>query len=686
MKNIRSAGLKFSVLCVLVAGSMMVSAASPKLGGRPAKSASVAVPTSAAPVERLMIRYKPGVKSAGRDGASPAHERLEAAAQVARSASAAGESGLGYLKSVSTQLHVVTLERPVSVVEAQALMQRLRTDPAVADVVIDRRMKPHLVPNDPRFKDGTQWHLMDSVAVAGGINAAPAWDSASGTGVVVAVVDGGYRPHADLVGNLLAGYDFISADIASEYGGNAFWTANDGTARDSDAMDPGDWVTTADVTAGYCSQADNSSWHGTHVTGILAAVGNNNQDGLGVAYGAKILPVRVLGRCGGYTSDILAGARWAAGLGGTGVVSPAQPAKVLNLSLGVEGACDATTQAVVDEIRAQNVSIVASAGNDGSTVISMPGNCKGVVAVTAHTREGDSADYANVGAGVAISAPGGGNNTLLPMSSGIRGVPSTWNVGTTVPLGDAFAEMVGTSMAAPQAAGVLALMASLRGDVPMATLEALMRGVARAFPLGSYCASNPDELPPGFCGSGMLDAKNAVNALAGITASSTDLEVSQRVSSIVFASGQTVNYTLKVTNWGPQTASNVQLQQSVSAGLQIQSVVSTSGVTVSHDAGHVIASQGTLAAGGSFSLNVTTLVTASSGQVTSSAVVSSTSPDPASANNSDVQISAVVVPVAPASDGGGGCTVAPNGQTDASLVLLALAALLMLVWRRRPAR
>jgi serine protease len=547
-------------LLLALAACLPAAVAAPKLpAGLKAVPAIAGV--TEAPVSRLMIRYRSSVKLAGQGGATPATERLEAAAVVARTASLAGQGNLHYLKSVSASLHVATLDQAVSPVDAAALMQRLRADPAVLAVEIDRRVKAHFVPNDPLYSNGDQWHLRSSSEVVGALNAFTAWDSSNGGGVVVAVLDGGYRPHADLAPNLLSGYDFVSADDPASFGGNSFWTANDSNARDGDASDPGDWVPVSD--AAYCDSGaqPQSSWHGTHVTGIVAALGNNNLGGLGVAFGARVLPVRVLGRCGGYTSDILAGARWAAGLAVQGVPVNVTPAKVLNLSLGVEGvACDPITQSEIDAVRARNVSIVASSGNGGDLQISSPANCKGVVAVTAHTREGDSADYANVGSGVALSAPGGGTNTVFfTPTSGIRGVVSTWNTGATVPGGDAFVEASGTSMAAPQVAGVLALVASLRPDLPMAALEEIVINAVRPFPAGGYCATNPNGLPAGFCGSGLLDAQKAVLAAA-----------------------------------------------------------------------------------------------------------------------------AYVTP-APSS-GGGGCTVAPNGQADAGLVLLGMAALLMLIWRRRSSR
>jgi serine protease len=535
-----------------------------RAGAATAASAPAAVKPE--PVSRLIIRYRDGIKGAAVGVATPGAERAEAQAVVSRSAARAGAPPLQYLKSISPQMQVVALDQSISAAEAQALMQRLRADPAVLDVMVDLRARKHAVPNDPSFTNGDQWHLRSPSEVSGGINAVAAWSRSIGTGVVIAVLDGGYTEHADLRLNILPGYDFVSADPNNSVQARAsqpFWTANDGNGRDAFALDPGDWVTGADVAAGLCDREEDSTWHGTHVAGLAAAVGNNNLSGLGVAYGAKILPVRVLGRCGGDVSDILAGARWAAGLPVPGVPANPNPAKIIGLSLGFAGTCNATIQSTLDEVRATGASVIASSGNDGNTVISVPANCAGVLAVTAHTREGDVADYASVGRNVRISAPGGGFNTWLPERPGSpRGMVTTGNSGITRPAGDITSSLQGTSMAVPQVAGVLALLASARPDLPMGRLEALMIDNARPFPAGTYCAVNPDNLARGFCGSGLLDAKAAVDAALGLGSS---------------------------------------------------------------------AGQGS---GGS-------------------------------------------------SEGGGGCTVAPNGQADASLLLLALAALGLTLWRRR---
>lgn len=191
-----------------------------------------------APVEQLIIQYQDNGPAEARQAGAAA---LSAGRRVARSAVQAQVPGLRYLRSVSPRLHVARLDQALPADQAQALLQRLRADPAVVSVAVDRRVRWATVPTDPYFAGSEmtaprQWHLQSSSSVPGGINAGAAWAGSTGTGVVVAVLDGGYRPHADLVGNLardssgnVIGHDFI-LDL---------WTANDGDARDADALDPG---------------------------------------------------------------------------------------------------------------------------------------------------------------------------------------------------------------------------------------------------------------------------------------------------------------------------------------------------------------------------------------------------------------------------------------------------------------
>lgn len=669
MKPTRSVFRPLLLVAGLLSWGLPVQSAPPRSDAAPVR----AVPAAAEPVQQLIIRYRVGEAQGDRAAAASAtDERAGAAERVSRSAERAQAWGMHYLKSVSPQLHVARLSRALPADEAKALMERLQADPAVASVTIDQRVRPHalLSPTDPFFSTASsgyyQWHLQAPSVEPGGINAAAAWASSTGANVTVAVLDGGYRPHPDLVANLLTAsdYDFIS-DL---------WTANDGNLRDADAQDPGDWIPSED--ASLCPGEDllKSSWHGTHVTGLVGALANGSE-GVGVAPDVKVLPVRVLGRCGGYLSDILAGMRWAAGLPVSGVTNTSTPARALNLSLGVEGACDAATQEVINEVRARGVSIVASTGNDGLITITKPASCAGVMAVTAHDRNGVLASYANVGPGTAISAPGGERDGA---------VASTWNLGKTVPGADSYGLMYGTSMAAPQVAGTLALMSAARADLAQPTLEALIRDTARAFPAGTYCVTNPDRLPPGFCGVGLLDAGRALAAAQEVGIGLPDVEVLQRVTASSWVTGATVTLYIHLRNWGAGTASAVQLTTTLT-GLEILSV---SGLSATSDVTSLRAAVGDLNAGAERVLTVTARVTAADPETVSSlAVASGASEEPTLSNNTH-RLDPMGVIVAPAaevatSDGGGGCTVAPDGQADAGLPLLALVAAIALFWRRR---
>lgn len=186
-------------------------------------------------------------------------------------------------RTMATGAELVRIE-PADRNQLQQVINVLRAEPEVEYAEEDLLMQPLFTPNDSRYNE--QWQYFDSIA---GLRMTTAWDSSAGDGVVVAVIDTGYLPHPDLIGNLLAGYDMIDDTFISQ----------DSDGRDSDALDAGDWSVSGECFTG--SSASNSSWHGTHVAASIAA-GTNN--GLGVAFGARVVPVRALGRCGGYTSDI----------------------------------------------------------------------------------------------------------------------------------------------------------------------------------------------------------------------------------------------------------------------------------------------------------------------------------------------------------------------------------------------
>ncbi|MBT8085715.1 MAG: S8 family peptidase, partial [Woeseia sp.] len=380
---------------------------------------------------------------------------------------------ISHLRTLAIGAEVLRVGSPA---EVNALVATLSARADVVYAEADTIMQVSATPNDTRYNE--QWHYFEST---GGLRANQAWDTTTGNGTVVAVIDTGYRPHVDLDSKILPGYDFIG-DLN---------VANDGNGRDSDAQDPGDWTTAGECGVG--SPASNSSWHGTHVAGTIAAESNNGQGVAGVAWGADILPIRVLGTCGGYTSDIADGIVWAAGGSVSGVPANSNPADVLNLSLGGGGSCASTSQNAINTARSLGATVVVAAGNSNANAANYnPASCSGVVTVAATDRDGNRAYYSNYGAVVDVAAPGG----ETAVSS--NGVLSTLNSGTTTPASDNYAFYQGTSMATPHVAGVAALLYAVNPSITPDLVETTLKNTARAFP-GS-CSQ---------CGSGLVDA-NAV--------------------------------------------------------------------------------------------------------------------------------------------------------------------------------
>ncbi len=369
----------------------------------------------------IIVKYKSSSTAKATATSATTMRAVEERARVKVAASRQGAMGVA----------VYRFDKAMPAAEVRAAAARMALDPNVEYAVPDQVM--HLMqttPNDTEFA-ARQWTLQAPPAIVGGANLPLAWQRTTGSNtVVVAVVDSGIRPgHPDLAGRLLPGYDFVSSDSLAALNYPANWNAADGDGRDADPTDPGDFLDDAllaQLPPNHGLQPRASTWHGTHAAGTIGAAGNNGVGIAGVDWSARLLPVRVAGRRGGgATSDIIDGIAWAAGLAVPGVPANANPARVINLSFGAAGPCSAAYQDVIDRVRAVGAVVVAASGNDGALVVSQPANCNGVIAVTAHSRSGDNASYANVGVQVALSAPGGGCGALALID--LSGAQDTFN-------------------------------------------------------------------------------------------------------------------------------------------------------------------------------------------------------------------------------------------------------------------
>lgn len=494
-----------------------------------------------APATRFIIKYK---EAAAADIASafPASVgqqiKAERMAQKAQRLSSRAGENMSFVRGMALNKHAVfRAERKLSKAETQRMLELLAQDDEVEMVEEDVMLKATATPNDTQYS--SQWHYYEST---GGLRAPGAWDNATGQGVVVAVLDTGYRPHADLNANILPGYDMISDSFVG----------NDGNGRDSDARDPGDWTDAGECGNGYPPSFQGSSWHGTHVAGTIAAVTNNNNGVAGVAYNAKIVPVRVLGKCGGYTSDIADGIIWASGGTVSGVPANANPADVINMSLGGSGACSSTTQSAINTARNNGTVVVIAAGNDNDNANNYnPGNCSGVVNVASTGRNGGRAYYSNYGTSIDVAAPGG----AMSSANDPNGILSTYNTGTTTPGSDSYGYSQGTSMAAPHVAGVAALIKQAKPTATPDEVEQILKNTTRSFP--ASCSG---------CGTGIVDANaavlNAMGSGGGGNPGTNELEKGVAKTSLSGATGSNTFYTFTV----PAGATNLTFNMSGGSG------------------------------------------------------------------------------------------------------------------------
>ena len=490
---------------------------------------------------RVIVRMKadaPSVKARSWRAHAAAHEVQDVAQRRADALAQRSSLNLHAGRSLDSRTHVLSARG----IDSKTLRQRLAQDPDVELVVVDGIRRHSAMPNDALYTSGGtgqgQWYLKAPAApVVSSINAEGAWDLTVGSpSMAVAVLDTGVRTdHPDLQANLLPGYDMIGAGNSSS-SSVVLAVANDGDLADPDASDPGDWVSQAEVDSrrlGADCTADAispSSWHGTHVAGLIAAQGNNGIGIAGTSWTTKIVPIRVLGKCGGYDSDILAGMNWAVGTAVPGLPANPNPARVLNMSLGGVGACDNDlyVQAIANA-NARGAVVVVAAGNSAGEPVDNPGNCPGALAVTGLRHIGTKVGFSSMGPEVAIGAPGG--NCVNLQGACLYPMLSTTNSGSEGPALNTYSNTsaaVGTSFATPLVAGTVALMLARNPALTPTEVRELLTRTARPYPstgsdattlqcpaprsgvevLECYCTTST-------CGAGMLDARAAVAAVPG---------------------------------------------------------------------------------------------------------------------------------------------------------------------------
>ena len=478
---------------------------------------------------RVIVKYRGGSPLAVAAAGRPQH-----AARLGRQLTLAMQDG-----------HVLgqrTQSLRASGLSSGQLAARLAALPEVEWAVPARRKTITAIePNDPYFGDGQtkvtpavgQCYLRapDTTALSA-VNALGAWAISTGSAAMtVAVLDTGVvMTHDDLGGKLHPGYDFVSRSSQSA----------DGDGRDADASDPGDWSTSIDS----CG-AHPSSWHGTQVAGLIGAATDNGIGMAGIGRNVMVLPVRVLGKCGGYDDDIIAGMRWAVGLSNHAdcaieqVLGPncnPNRARVLNLSLGSSGACSTAYREAIAEINAAGVVVVVAAGNDTGHAVNEPANCLGAIAVAGVRHAGTKVGYSNIGPEVVIAAPAG--NCVNEKGACLYPLLTTTNAGLTTAAASTYSDSagsvqtafgiknyssLGTSFAAPMVAGTAALMLSVNPRLTPGEVKTALQSTARAFPMtgaqttGATACVAPTALDQiecycttTTCGAGMLDAGVAV--------------------------------------------------------------------------------------------------------------------------------------------------------------------------------
>ncbi|MHC5559950.1 S8 family serine peptidase [Kocuria sp. U4B] len=450
--------LAAAALVALPATGALATPAAP--GPAPASQSSVQAPPEDLPTDRMIVKYAAPVADTQKE------EILEQAAEEADVPEAERTTEL---KATADGADVVELSDEVSTEDAEKLAAKIAEDPAVEYAEPDRLVFTAQIPG---MSSAEIDQLASTSAAAYDANVASmwalpelrafsAWDTATGKGMTVGVVDTGFANHPDLDSKVIGGWDFVSSPALG----------NDGNGRDADPRDPGTYSTYGQCYSG--SPASNSIWHGTHVAGTIAAK-RDSYGTVGIAPDATLLNARALGACGtGYVSDMADAVSWLAGEPVAGVPAAKKRANVINMSLSMYGSCPAVLQNAINKAWFKGIPVAVAAGNNyGAQAINYaPGNCYNVVTVGAVTSSRAVANYSNIGGAVDIFAPG---DHIL----------SSGNTGRTTPVAPNVRYDYGTSMATPHVAGTLALMKQKNPAFTSDQLKDLLLTSGDPFPAG----------------------------------------------------------------------------------------------------------------------------------------------------------------------------------------------------------
>ena len=365
----------------------------------------------------------------------------------------------------SSETSLDELERKL---QTLAFIESLKQEQALAFVEPNYIYHSAASTDDPRLNE--QWNLSM-------LSTQAAWQVSTGQNVVVAVLDTGIdASHEDLQENVLtSGYDFISSASS----------AGDGNGVDADPNDEG------------------SSFHGSHVAGIIAAEADNAKGIAGIAYQASIMPLRVLGvQDSGNSSDIAQAILYAAGLTNSSAQLPGRAADIINMSFGGSGRSE-TIKLALDQAEQEGLILIAAAGNEASDTAFYPAAFDNVIGVGSVANDKSRSGFSNFGINVQLVAPGGSGSGSPQFDGFEDAVLSTISANN-------YRELAGTSMAAPHVSAVAALMKSLRTDL---TGTQFFSAVANG-DLTDNVASELNDTQ-NFFGAGLINAAKAVNWAAG---------------------------------------------------------------------------------------------------------------------------------------------------------------------------